>query len=295
MNQEKIGKFISNCRKEKNITQSELAEKLNVTNRTVSRWENGKNMPDYSILKDLCNILEIDVNEFINGERLSKEDKNNNDDIDLILKEYYKMKKQKDKLRTIIIVGVIVLIQIILVVGTYLFLTVGFDNRLHITTNKTEYNSVIGSTSKGRYKDKWGMSEEIFPKSIKELNVLDFKMINESFIDDQYLSYLVVDYDESSYKKEIERLNKIGIEKYNYYEVTGFTNYELIAMDSDEYYGFVYAITDGKSKIIYVEIIFTDYTMSIDYENEIPKEYLPDGFNAKEDNEYRKKMFKEGK
>ncbi len=133
MNQEKIGKFISNCRKEKNITQSELAEKLNVTNRTVSRWENGKNMPDYSILKDLCNILEIDVNEFINGERLSKEDKNNNDDIDLILKEYYKMKKQKDKLRTIIIVGVIVLVQIIIVVGTYLFLTVGFDNRLHIT------------------------------------------------------------------------------------------------------------------------------------------------------------------
>ena len=294
MNQEKIGKFISNCRKEKNITQSELAEKLNITNRTVSRWENGKNMPDYSILKDLCNILDIDINEFINGERLSKEEKNNND-IDLILKEYYKMKKQRDRLRSIIIVGVIISINIILVVGTIFYLTIGFDNRLHITTNKTEYNNVIGSKAKGVYKNKWSMSEEIFPKSIKKLNVLDFKMINESFIDDQYLSYLVVDYDEKSYQKEIERLKKLGIEKYNYYEVTGFTNYKLLSMDSDKYYGFVYAITDGKSKIIYVEIIFTDYTMSIDYENEIPKEYLPDGFNAKEDNNYRRKMFKENK
>ncbi len=294
MNQEKIGKFISNCRKEKNITQSELAEKLNITNRTVSRWENGKNMPDYSILKDLCNILDIDINEFINGERLSKEEKNNND-IDLILKEYYKMKKQRDRLRSIIIVGVIISINIILVVGTIFYLTIGFDNRLHITTNKTEYNNVIGSKAKGVYKNKWSMSEEIFPKSIKKLNVLDFKMINESFIDDQYLSYLVVDYDEKSYQKEIERLKKLGIEKYNYYEATGFSNYKLLSMDSDKYYGFVYALTDGKSKIIYVEIIFTDYTMSIDYENEIPKEYLPDGFNAKEDNNYRRKMFKENK
>ena len=281
-------------RKNKNLTQEQLAEKLNVTSKSISRWENGKNMPDYSILKDLCNILDIDINEFINGERLSKEEKNNND-IDLILKEYYKMKKQRDRLRSIIIVGVIISINIILVVGTIFYLTIGFDNRLHITTNKTEYNNVIGSKAKGVYKNKWSMSEEIFPKSIKKLNVLDFKMINESFIDDQYLSYLVVDYDEKSYQKEIERLKKLGIEKYNYYEVTGFSNYKLLSMDSDKYYGFVYALTDGKSKIIYVEIIFTDYTMSIDYENEIPKEYLPDGFNAKEDNNYRMKMFKENK
>ncbi len=52
MNQEKIGKFITTCRKEKNLTQEELAEKLNVSNKSVSRWENGKNMPDYSILND---------------------------------------------------------------------------------------------------------------------------------------------------------------------------------------------------------------------------------------------------
>ena len=67
MNQEKIGVFIAKCRKDKKLTQEQLAEKLGVTNKSISRWENGKTMPDYSILKDLCNILQIDVNEFLAG------------------------------------------------------------------------------------------------------------------------------------------------------------------------------------------------------------------------------------
>ncbi len=54
MNQEKIGKFISECRKGEKITQSQLAEQLGVTDRSVSNWENGKNMPDLSLFKPLC-------------------------------------------------------------------------------------------------------------------------------------------------------------------------------------------------------------------------------------------------
>ncbi len=61
-------------------------------------------------------------------------------------------------------------------------------------------------------------------------------------------------------------------------------------MESDSYQGFVYAITDGKSKIIYVEIIFCNYFMDINYEEQIPNDYLPDGFNAKADNDYRNRM-----
>ena len=97
MNQEKIGKFIAQCRKEKNITQQELAEKIGVTNKSISRWENGKNMPDYSILKELCNILDIDVNELLSGEKI-KEKTNTNSikNLEIILKEYYKVKKQRD-------------------------------------------------------------------------------------------------------------------------------------------------------------------------------------------------------
>ena len=74
MNQEKIGKFIANLRKEKNMTQQELANKLGVTDRAISKWENGRGLPDYSLLQDLCDTLSISINELFSGEKISKED-----------------------------------------------------------------------------------------------------------------------------------------------------------------------------------------------------------------------------
>ena len=68
MNQIKIGKFIAKCRKKNNLTQMQLAEKLNITDRAISKWENGKGMPDSSIMLDLCNELKISVNELLCGE-----------------------------------------------------------------------------------------------------------------------------------------------------------------------------------------------------------------------------------
>ena len=68
MNLDNIGKFIKEMRKNKNLTQEELAEKLGVNNRTVSRWENGKNMPDISLYKPLCEVLGISIEELVNGE-----------------------------------------------------------------------------------------------------------------------------------------------------------------------------------------------------------------------------------
>lgn len=73
MNQEKIGKFILKCRKEKKLTQVELAEKLGVTDKSISNWENGRNMPDLSLFKPLCEILDISINDLISGEKLSKD------------------------------------------------------------------------------------------------------------------------------------------------------------------------------------------------------------------------------
>src|SRR5574344_51840 len=69
MNQEKIGKFIAKCRKEKNMTQSELAEKLGVTDKSVGNWENARCMPDLSLFKPLCDELNISINDFISGEK----------------------------------------------------------------------------------------------------------------------------------------------------------------------------------------------------------------------------------
>ena len=68
MDQIKIGKFIAECRKKNNLTQMQLAEKLNITDRAISKWENGKGMPDSSIMLDLCNELKISVNELLCGE-----------------------------------------------------------------------------------------------------------------------------------------------------------------------------------------------------------------------------------
>ena len=74
MNQEKIGKFIAKKRKDKQLTQNELAEKLGVTDRSISNWENGKNMPDLSLFKPLCDILEISINELLSGEKIDNKD-----------------------------------------------------------------------------------------------------------------------------------------------------------------------------------------------------------------------------
>lgn len=74
MNQEKIGKFIAELRKEKGLTQPQLAEHFDISNKAVSKWGTGKSLPDASIMIDLCNLLGITVNELLRGERIRMED-----------------------------------------------------------------------------------------------------------------------------------------------------------------------------------------------------------------------------
>ena len=74
MNQEKIGKFILEMHKEKNLTQQELADKIGVTNRAISKWENGRGMPDLSLMIPLCKELDITINELISEDKIEKKD-----------------------------------------------------------------------------------------------------------------------------------------------------------------------------------------------------------------------------
>ncbi len=76
MDQIKIGKFIADCRKKKNMTQMQLAEALNITDRAVSKWENGRSMPDSAIMLPLCGILGISVNDLLHGEVIQMEEYN---------------------------------------------------------------------------------------------------------------------------------------------------------------------------------------------------------------------------
>ena len=76
MDQLKIGKFIAECRKQKQLTQLQLADKLGITDKAISKWERGIAMPDTSIMLELCDILCISVNELLNGERINMENSN---------------------------------------------------------------------------------------------------------------------------------------------------------------------------------------------------------------------------
>ena len=92
MDQAKIGRFIAVCRKNQGLTQMQLAEALNITDRAVSKWENGKAMPDSSIMLELCKILNITVNELLRGEVIAMEQYNKEMENTLL-----KMVKQKEE------------------------------------------------------------------------------------------------------------------------------------------------------------------------------------------------------
>lgn len=95
MDQTKIGRFIAKKRKDKNITQSELAELLSITDRAISKWENGNCMPDISLIPKLCNILNITINDLFSGEVVDM--KNNEKKLEENLLELAKQKEEKDK------------------------------------------------------------------------------------------------------------------------------------------------------------------------------------------------------
>ena len=125
MNQEKIGMFIARCRKEKGLTQSVLGEKLGVSYKAVSKWENGKSMPDISIMKDLCDILGITLNELFAGEKIKEKDiqKKSENNLLNLLKINNIIKNKK---KTFILVTLILFILLVFIIGKMLLVKYGF-------------------------------------------------------------------------------------------------------------------------------------------------------------------------
>ena len=97
MDQKKVGLFLKTLRKEKNITQEVLAETLNVSSRTVSRWETGSNMPDISLLVELSEFYQVSIPEIINGERKSEKMNQETKDIAIKMAEYSKNELNTEK------------------------------------------------------------------------------------------------------------------------------------------------------------------------------------------------------
>ncbi len=136
MDQIKIGQFISECRKSKNMTQAQLAEKLNITDRAISKWETGKGMPDSSIMLELCNELSITVNELLSGERISMNDYTKKMEENLL--EFKKSDEEKN----------IMLLQLEIVIGvisTVVFL--GAITFANLFVQDRTYIAIIGISS----------------------------------------------------------------------------------------------------------------------------------------------------
>lgn len=207
---------------------------------------------------------------------------------------YGKAKKKTHRWIVIaLVVGIFgILFGTVMVVAGILMLW-NADGKLQIHDDVTEYTLYrSGAQADEQFQNKWGMDESIFPEAITpEMDVQDYKMVYYNPWDAQYLGYLVVQYDADSYKAECDRLNAYASTDYiGYYGVTGETQYDLLAVNADPYYGFVYALTDGEGTIIYAEQIFCNYFLDLDYRDYIPEEYLLDGFDATSGNAYREKM-----
>ena len=146
MDQVKIGKFIAECRKKNQLTQVQLAEKLNITDRAVSKWERGKSMPDSSIMLELCKILKISVNDLLSGEVVTMDAYNENLEKNLL--EAVKQKQEADKrllsLETLIgIFSVIILLRISLIVAGLILAVIGILYALKIEQEAGYYECAV--------------------------------------------------------------------------------------------------------------------------------------------------------
>ena len=241
MNQIKIGKFIAECRKKQNLTQIQLAEKLNITDRAVSKWERGMSLPDISLLQELSDILNINVTELLDGKRSEKK-KIDSDDILNTLKytEIKTMEKHKNNIN-LIMLSLIVFISLILIIfnlkiNYYFYLkynyniqdiNVGENDIPSISNIENKINKIRndqGIYSDDDYKIIINILEQMctntnFEKESKILSktYFEFDEIYDLYSDRDMLSYDNIYNILKKYKidnKQIEKIN-INIDKYN--------------------------------------------------------------------------------
>ena len=365
MDQKKTGQFLKSLRNEKGLTQEQLAKQFNVSNRSVSRWETGTNLPDISLLVEIADFYDVDVREIIDGERKSEmmdketrevadkmaayagNEKDNllrgvqaagisgvvvtmtalilqvlaydlkNPDLKRssailmtflafvamsiitlyvtgLLKKISKHRKLVIAIRVVTIVLLAGVTHLVLACALVIGLAAAsiYGSKIKVTNDISEYNTYIHSPDADT---EYSMGRqpifEIFPETV-DVPAVDFQITYYNPWDPQYVVYMTLDYG-GSYDAEIARLESIGVEDYEgIYTVTGEPEgYVIVAMDSDEYCGFVYAIipenSAGNTKITYCAIVFCNYFLDLDVHEYIPDKYLLQGFDATDGNPYR--------
>ena len=169
MNQKKIGEFIAKLRKENDLTQQELADKINVTSKAVSKWENGRSLMDISLLSPLSNILGVSVLELLNGERIKDDSKPLVADETLKKSFNYAQKKiRKSRVKTII--GTILIIMFAFSIS-FVFTKLYLLKKYEVKDYKNEkYQNIINSLNKQD-------TLTIYKKTISEDDYLSFQNI----------------------------------------------------------------------------------------------------------------------
>lgn len=214
MNQEKIGKFIAKLRKENNMTQQELADKLGITDRAISKWENGRGLPDLSLIKPLCEELSVSINELLAGERLNEEEYKEAVEENIITTIDYADKKLKKNKRifTVIVLVIVFLIMCFItmfVVDVHrmrenrrvVFSTWGFDYAPAVDLHEAEIEQSII-----KYLQTMAESEPVYFENAKSFVSMRIYLLEEVARDTKYNVYAWVL--EESYYMEDSKIKK---------------------------------------------------------------------------------------
>jgi len=210
MNVKRVGEFIKQKRKEKKLTQKELAEKLSITDRAISKWERGICCPDISILKELSSILEVSVNELLAGEEIEKLEKEKTDDV-LVdsVKQYTSIEKKKNK-------------KLLIITIIFVIFCMGLVFAMYLTYNQVNKNDNINwhSYSNKKILDKFFVALENYDyETIKEM---EFESYNTEQVQDTLIEDVNKCDEYKEQRKNGERLSEPGIIcKLKYFEDEG--------------------------------------------------------------------------
>ena len=252
MNQVKIGQFIAECRKAKGLTQQELADRLGLTAKAVSKWETGKGLPDVSLYEAVCKELGITLNEFFAGEYIEEQRliAQTDENLEDVLKEYYKMKKQKNIISMLlsVIAGVFVIqifqaVKAVILGGGIIALIslFGLEVEPEVFTDSSKY---VKSYYLETYNSDLDSNLSIFPEKITdEMTVKSFvsSLATGLFDTDGYI-FLEYTLDKADFDKEVARLQALQVKIENY---DGEVHTNKVMYSEDDYAYPAYITIDG--------------------------------------------------
>lgn len=272
MNQEKIGKFISELRKEKNLTQTQLAEKLNITKNAVSKWERGISLMDISLLKPLSEILDVSISEILNGKRIEKVDNNIiNETIAESTKLYIKKEKHKFIKKTLItfLISITILFSSLIIISEINYGVIPLGEKMYIDFPN------INSLNMKKQADK--CMKLILNQDINNLNKLVdsnqnfllFESSNPNTITDEKLKKLSQEVHTKTYIEHLKKFyEEVKVKKYKYnffyYNGTNYVfDYNLEIIYDNKEYTLNIQILPHKEKIEFNSFGFRDDNVEI--------------------------------